>query len=143
MKDMGVVISLPFRFGVEQGVDNLYGGETLVTQDYKTIWKDRVFVACLTLLGERVMRPNYGTGVLNSLFEDETRAADICKTTILSAFTTWLKELSLISVYSSYDSSSGILDITVNYVLPSGEEDTATLRTNTFDQYGSIIREGR
>lgn len=143
MRDLGVVISLPFRFGIEQGVDNLYGGETIVTKDYRSIWKDRVFVACLTAVGERVMLPNYGTEVLDSLFEDETRAATLCRTTISSAFSTWLPDLTLVSVDASYDSSSGVLDIAVNYILPSGEEDSTTLKTNTFDQYGSIVREGR
>ena len=142
MRNLGTVISLPFRFGTEQGVENLYGGSTLATNDYRTIWKDRVFVACLTGLGERVMTPNYGTEVLDSLFEDETRAEALCKETIASAFSTWLPDLTLSEVLAAYDSYSGSLEITVNYILPSGEEDTTSLKTNTFDPYGNIIREG-
>ena len=148
MSDLGVAISFPFRFGVEQGVKGsagsatLYGGATMATNDYRTIWKDRVYVALLTGLGERVMDPTYGTQVTASVFETEDRAALMSKESISSAFGKWLPDLTLRAVAADYDYANGALVIKVDYTLPDETEDTLVFKTTTFDQYGTVIREG-
>lgn len=153
MIDYGVTISVPFRFGVEQGdldggsLRPGTGGALAQNTDERSIWKDRVFIVMLTSVKERAMRPLYGTRVLDSLFDDESSAISNCYSSISAAFTQWLPDLSLKTLDVAYDSDTGQLNINVEYILPSGAIDIASaridsIRTDTFDRYGKIIREG-
>ena len=149
MNDLGTVISLPFRFGNDQGVVESggvvqpgTGGSVISTNDYKLIWKDRVFLALLTSLNERVMRPDYGTSILSTLFETETYAKTECKNSISMAFNEVLVSLNLLEVNVLYSDTSGELGIEVEYSLPDGTIDSLSFMTDTFNRYGELIRKG-
>lgn len=150
MTNYGVAISMPFRFGTEQGVVSNgaltkgTGGALVMTSDYRTIWKDRVFNALLTEVQERVMRPDYGTQVLKSLFDTEEAANAAITTSVQSALSIWLPDLTVKDVTASYDSTYGYLNVDVEYILPDGGQDTLStqIKTATFNQYGNIISTG-
>ena len=139
MTDLGTAISFPFRFGTEQGA--VAGGATIATSDKRVIWKDRVYIALLTGLGERVMDPSYGTRVTLSVFETEDAATVMVKESISEAFHAHLPDLGLRSVVVNYDPTNGILEVKVDYTLPDETEDTLVFKTTTFDQYGTVLRE--
>jgi phage baseplate assembly protein W len=148
-EDYGTVISFPFRFGLEQGVVDSdtaivpgTGGATMTTTDYRVIWKDRVYIAVLTNIGERVMRPTYGTRVLDSVFQTAETAKALVAESIATAFSVNLKPLSLIKVNPSYNENSGELSVNIEYRLPEGIIDSLTVFTDTFNRYGELIRRG-
>lgn len=138
MIDYGTTIALPFRFGVDQSTN---GGSVLKTSDYRKIWKDRVFIAVLTGIRERVMRPDYGTTILQSLFETEEEAIATCQESVSYAFTAWLPDLTLSLLDVTYDTDTGELNISIEYILPNSLTDRFGFTTKTFDQYGTVIRE--
>lgn len=148
MNDLGTAISLPFRFGNEQGalVNGVIpvgtGGAVINTNDYRVIWRDRVYLATLTALGERIMRPYYGTEVLKSLFETEAEAVELCTDSVTSAFSTQLPGLKLTKVGVTYSPDSGQLGLDMEYLLPTGILDSVSFSTDTFNRYGEIIRRG-
>lgn len=139
MIDYGTAIALPFRFGIDQ---DARGGALMSTSDYRKLWKDRVFVAILTSIRERVMNPGYGTYILQSLFDTEEEAVETCQESVSQAFSTWLPDLTLNLLDVTYDTATAELRISIEYTLPSGVQDTLGFTTKTFDQYGTVIREG-
>lgn len=132
-----IAISLPFRFGTEAGVP----GALNTTTDIRYIWRDRVYVAVLTGLKERIMRPDYGTYSLRALFETSDVAAQTLSETISGSFYKWLPKLGLLSVDTSYDTTVDLLYITINYVLPDSTQDQLSFSTSVLDRYGEIIEE--
>lgn len=129
----GSAISLPFNF-------NEFG-EVNYTSEAKKIWQDRVYTAVLTQVGERVMRPGYGTIIQTATFENESVAAEIVDKGVSKAFADYLKDLKLVSVVPFYNAETGVMEITINYSLPTGEADTVKLTTAILSNSGEIIQE--
>ena len=127
------VIALPFSF-------NAFGKVSTTTDD-RVIWKHSVLLVLMTRFGERVMRPDFGTEIGNTLFENEATSIEMLNRTIVIAFNTWLNSLKLIQVNPVFDPSSGSLEISVSYSLPSGQTDEVTLKTALFNRSGDIIQE--
>lgn len=126
-------ITLPFRF------DEF--GSVGYSVDPKKVWQDRVYTAVLTQVGERVMRPGYGTLIHTAVFENASVATSICVKGVSTAFANYLKDLDLIQVKPLYIEESGGLEITIMYRLPSGEEDEVTVKTAVLSRSGDIIEE--
>lgn len=127
------VIALPFKIDEYGRVGN--------TTDARKIWKDRVRLVLLTRFGERVLRPSFGSGVLNTVFEPETVSVEMIKRTVTIAFNEQLNSLNLIEMNSVYDPTTGGLELTVSYKLPSAEVDTVSLKTAIFTRAGDIVQE--
>lgn len=129
----GSAISLPFTF-------NEFG-EVSYTSEPKKIWQDRVYTAVLTQVGERVLRPGYGTIIQAATFENESVAAEIVDKGVSRAFADYLKDLKLVSVVPFYNVETGVLEVTINYSLPTGEADEVKLTTAILNNSGEIIQE--
>jgi hypothetical protein len=127
------VITLPFK------IDSY--GRVANTRDAKQIWRDRVRVVLLTRFGERLLRPSFGSGVLNAVFEPETISLEMIKRTVTIAFNEQLNSLNLIEMNSAYNPTTGGLELTVSYKLPSAELDTVSLKTAIFNRSGDILQE--
>jgi len=127
-------ITLPFSFDVN--------GSVATTIDEKKIIQDRVTAVCMTLLGERVMRPVYGTNARGQVFQNISTIPAAMEQEVSIGFSKWLPYLSLISVESGLDtdSSSIITLVTYNYG-PSTTPVTVSLRTAILDRTGNIISE--
>ena len=95
----------------------------------------------MTRFVERVMRPNYGSLVNQTVFENETLAIEKANTTIREAFSKWLVGLELTSIKPVFDAVQGSLEVSVFYKLPTGEEDTVTLKTAILSSSGDLIQE--
>ncbi len=126
-------ISVPFRF-------NEFGQvESSVTES--KYWKDQILLTIMTRFGERLFRPSFGSGIGDTLFESEDTAAETAVRTLNTAFSTWLPRLVLTEIDPQFDSETGFLEISIQYVLPSGESDTITLNTAILNRTGDIIEE--
>jgi phage baseplate assembly protein W len=94
-------------------------GKISVTSDQSKIWADRVRSVMGTFLRERVMRPEFGTDVPYSVFNTQEAAQQEISTETAQAFSQHLPLLTLDSVSSSFDSYSGVINVTITYKLPN------------------------
>lgn len=126
-------ISFPFKFSAVGGVE--YSTAT------EKIWKDRIAILCLTQLGERVMLPNFGTRVPQSVFENEFDAVEMARSSISEAFAKWMPDLVFVNVTGQLDVDTNQLSLEIYYNNPSGEPNSVTLRTAILTRFGDIIKE--
>lgn len=130
---MGTAIALPFRF-------NEFGQLDTSSNESK-FWKDQVLLTIMTRFGERVMRPDFGSDVSSSLFESLNVASEVAVSSINIAFNTWLPQLRVIEVSPEFNEETSQVEVTIVYVIPSGESDTITLNTAIFNRSGDILQE--
>jgi phage baseplate assembly protein W len=131
-------ISLPFSFGVD-------GGVNISTND-KKIWQDRVVITVMTRLGERVMRPVFGSQVGNLLFENANDAFTLATQIIENTFSSQLPSLKLKDVEGIVDPYDGSLNIEIRYSLTSGsmespQDETVTIKTAILSRAGEVLLE--
>lgn len=111
-------ISLPFS------IDSY--GNVSSTKDQSKIWADKVRSVIGTTVGERIMRPNFGTNIPYSTFNGKELVAEITKQELFSSFSTFLPALRLENVNVTVSEDSYVYaDIT--YTLPNREEMTMTV----------------
>lgn len=130
---MSTAISLPFAFDADGRIGS--------TSDFKKILQDRVVLVVMTSIGERVMRPVYGTNVRSSVFENTKDAITIIKNEVAIGFSTFLPYLYLVNVDISVDVDN-VLNVTINYKYgDSANTETVTVKTATLTQSGNVIAE--
>jgi phage baseplate assembly protein W len=110
---MELTISLPFKL-------NSYGSIN-TTIDYNKIWLDRVLSVVGTAVRERVMQPTIGTYITEVIFDNQDTAQAEIQKELENAFVRQLSNLNLISTQTNFDSSTGVLSITLTYALPNKE----------------------
>jgi len=125
-------IALPFKFTT--------GGEVSYTTDYRKINQDRVIGVVMTLYKERVMNPNFGTASRKAVFETESEAEALLSTEIRAGFTKWLGDLTLNKI-EVLKPETDIIYVTINYSLPTGEDDVINLKYGLFSRSGDVILE--
>lgn len=131
---MPKAISLPFSFDSS--------GAVAYTQDEKKMWQDRVVLVLMTRLGERVMRPTFGSEVKNSLFETEDAAVTMIKKSVAVAFSRWLSQLELLNVTTSVDRVDGFIVLEVGYrYSPRENEQRVKIKTAILSRSGETILE--
>lgn len=120
-------ISFPFAINAR--------GAVAVTTDSRKIWLDRVRAVVSTQIGDRVMRPGFGTDTLNAILGLDDERAPL-ERAIRVAFATFLPALTLTSVGVEMD-NEGVIVTSITYVLPDRHEVTTTV---AFED-GSVIDE--
>jgi phage baseplate assembly protein W len=127
-------ISLPFSF------DSF--GAVGYSSDEKKIWQDRVVMVVMTRLGERIMRPTYGTAVANAVFENVNDSIVLIEQAVRGAFTTFLSPLSLTKVKASVDPIDGyvVIEISYRYNKPENEQ-SLKIKTAIFSRTGELVVE--
>lgn len=130
---MGTAIALPFRFNEFGQVDT--------SSNESKFWKDQVLLTIMTRFGERVMRPDFGSDVSSSLFESLSVASEVAVSSVNIAFNTWLPQLRVVEVSPEFNEETSQVEVTIVYVIPSGESDTITLNTAIFNRSGDILQE--
>lgn len=102
-------ISLPFRF------DGY--GHVATTTDIRRIWADRVRSVIATSMGERLMRPLYGTPTPVHLFRNTDGIETVLDVDLASAFSKWLPRLTYLGMTLD-DDDAGEVTVEVQYSLP-------------------------
>lgn len=127
-------ISLPFSF------NSL--GEVSYTTDEKKIVQDRVVMAVMTKFGERVMRPNYGSDIYRSLFENIEESSDSIVNAVTVCFSTWLSDLELTAVKPQINVDNGSIEVEIEYRRGLIKQTQSIKLTNgLFSRSGDLIRE--
>jgi len=122
MADINVsesTITLPFKI-------NEFG-KVATNNSQERIWADRVRSAIGTSLGERVMRPGYGTSISDIVLGDAERGAEILKDQVQLAFTRDLSLLKLESTDVSFSETSSAMTVEIVYSLPNQQVQTVTM----------------
>lgn len=127
-------IVLPFQFDVN--------GSIATTTDVGKIWQDRVIITVMTSIGERVMRPTFGSDAPKTVGESITDALSLIKQSVEVAFSRWLTALSLIEVTGYIDPTDGYLvaQITYNYRAQNLTQ-TVKIKTAILSRSGDVIQE--
>lgn len=125
-------ISLPFAFNA--------AGEIAYTTDLKKIIQDRVVLAVMTQLQERVMRPNFGSNVYDSLFENQSAAESLVNQAVAGCFASWFPYLNLRSVKAGLVDE--VLEFDVYYSKGKGNEiEAVNVKTSLLTRAGDTIKE--
>lgn len=128
-------ISLPFSFSSSSGGISY-------SEDPQKIWQDRVVLVVMTIFGERVMRPSFGSDAKYGSFENVDDAIVMTKQTVASAFFTWLQELNFVDLTGSIEPSDQSLVLLVSYKVGTGDQIyTTKVKTSVFSRAGELILE--
>lgn len=100
-------ISLPFSFNST--------GAISYSEDPQKIWQDRVVLTVMTLFGERVMRPGFGSLAKFGGFENTQDAVVLIKQAISIAFSKWLPDLSFVDAIAVSNTDDNYLELTIRY----------------------------
>lgn len=126
-------ITMPFA------LDN--AGGIAYTESLEKIWQDRVLLAVMTNLGDRVMRPTFGGTIGAALFENVNDAIILIRQSVQVTFGKWLDQLTLLSVAGSIGSDNYLI-IEIFYNLKnSSQEQSVTIKTAILSRSGDIILE--
>jgi phage baseplate assembly protein W len=112
-------IALPFA------IDSY--GKVNVTDQQPKLWADRVRSVIGTAIGERVMRPEFGSEIPYADFKTADDASAQIEQTVLNSFQVQLSKLRLQSVTTSLDEYTGTVNVTIVYALPNQDLVTTTL----------------
>jgi phage baseplate assembly protein W len=106
-----VAVSLPFSISEF--------GTVATTSSQEKIWADRVRSAVGTAVGERVLRPDYGTEIAANTFNTLEAAAESLKQEVELAFSRDLRLLKLLSTKVTTDEAESTLEAEITYSLPN------------------------
>jgi phage baseplate assembly protein W len=125
-------ISYPFTLNVF--------GETTSTTDQKKIYTDRVLTLLSTSIGERPMRPTYGTNLGLAMFENQGIAEVAIPAAIRSAISTWLPALTVNEINIKNFNDGGKVEVELLLTFPDYTTGTITVRSVTLNPDASTTR---
>lgn len=115
-------------------------GVVNVTENQTKIFQDRVLTLLSTAVGERPMRPTYGTDVARAMFENQSDAKKAIDQAIRTAISTWIPEVDVDSVKVNTFDDSGKVGVEVNIILPDFTSTTVNVLSTTLNPNGSTTR---
>ena len=104
-------ISLPFRISPD--------GNIAFTTDQSRIWADRVKSGLGTIIGERVLRSDFGSEIPMLALDTTTSLTDSITEQINTLFNALFPTLVLSGVSVELEETNGYANITVEYTLPN------------------------
>lgn len=111
-----LALSYPFR------LDDY--GNIATTVDQTKIWADRVRSVIGTVIGERVMRPTFGTKVAYASWETRTAMETIVRKEIERGFYLLLPLLTVVDITFDFNDTENIVSASITYELPDKREST-------------------
>jgi phage baseplate assembly protein W len=93
-------------------------GKVTSTTSQEKIYQDRVLTLLSTAIGERPMRPSYGTNVGAAMFENQDNIEAAINQAIRSAIGIWIPELTVEQVNVITFLEDGRVSVELNVTLP-------------------------
>jgi phage baseplate assembly protein W len=115
-------------------------GKTTSTTDQRKIYQDRVLTLLSTAVGERPMRPTYGTNMAVAMFENQGKVEDAINQAIRSAVSTWIPELTVEKINVKNFLDTGAVTVEVNVTLPDFTADSITVVSTTLNPDATTTR---
>jgi phage baseplate assembly protein W len=118
-------VKYPFSFDVR--------GNVVMTTSQQEIWANRVYLGVSTAIGERVMRPTYGTSISETLFDTQSAVEENLRKDISSLFANEFSLLVLNDVTVSFDQGTSTLTADINYTIPNQTEQSVSVGVVTIN----------
>ena len=99
-------------------------GNIAITGDSNKIWADRVRSVIGTVIGERVMRPTFGSKVAFAAFATRTSMEEIVRREVERGFYLNLPLLTLIDITFDFNESENLVSANITYELPDKKQST-------------------
>jgi phage baseplate assembly protein W len=115
-------------------------GKTASTTDQRQIYQDRVLTLLSTAVGERPMRPTYGTNIATAMFENQGNVEKAINDAIRSAISKWIPELTVNNIFLKGFLDTGAVNVELNVSLPDFIEDNITVVTTTLNPDATTTR---
>lgn len=115
-------------------------GKTSSTEDQRKIYQDKVLTLLSTAVGERPMRPTYGTNIAVAMFENQGNVDAAINQAIRSAISTWIPELTVKAIKVTGFLDSGAVGVELNVTLPDFQEDQIRVVTTTLNPDATTTR---
>jgi phage baseplate assembly protein W len=116
-------MSLPFR------IDGY--GRVASTSDPSKMWADRVRAVLMTSLGERIMRPMFGSTLTDEVYDIMDEVPELTFSAVSQAFADFLPRLDFNDVIVVEESEEeGIVSLEITYTLPDLLQDPVTQTVN-------------
>jgi phage baseplate assembly protein W len=115
-------------------------GKTTSTTNQKKVYQDRVLTLLSTAVGERPMRPNYGTNIGTAMFENQGKVEKAVNDAIRSAMSKWLPELTVNKINIVGFLDTGAVTVEINVTLPDFTEDSITVVSTTLNPDATTTR---
>ena len=133
-RNLPSAISLPFQFDAT--------GSIASSTNIGKIWEDRVIITVMTSIGERVMRPSFGSDAPKTVGESINDALALIRQSVGVAFSRWLTALTLLQVTGEIDPTDGylVVGIKYNYVAQNLTQ-TIKIKTAILSRSGDVIQE--
>lgn len=108
-----VETALTFPFSIDDY------GNVLYTTNQQEIWAARVKSVVGTVLGERVMRPTFGTDMKTVFFNTRDAAEETIKKEVTRVFASYLPLLTLEETSVEFSEFSSEANVLITYTLPN------------------------
>jgi phage baseplate assembly protein W len=115
-------------------------GKTASTTNQRKIYQDRVLTLLSTAIGERPMRPTYGTNIGVAMFENQGNVEKAINDAIRSAISKWIPELTVNKINIIGFLDTGAVSVELNLTLPDFIEDSITVVTTTLNPDATTTR---
>jgi phage baseplate assembly protein W len=115
-------------------------GKTTSSTNQKKIYQDRVLTLLSTAVGERPMRPTYGTNIATAMFENQGKVEKAINDAIRSAVSKWLPELTVNKINIVGFLDTGAVTVEINITLPDFTEDSITIVSTTLNPDATTTR---
>lgn len=109
-----IALSYPFR------LDDY--GNIATTADSNKIWADRVRSVIGTVIGERVMRPTFGSKVAFAAFATRTAMEDIVRREVERGFYLHLPLLTVLDITFEFNETENVVSANITYELPDKKQ---------------------
>lgn len=115
-------------------------GKTTSTTDQRKIYQDRVLTLLSTAVGERPMRPTYGTNIAAAMFENQGKVEEAINQAIRTAISTWIPELTVKNIKFVGFLDTGAVSVELNVSLPDFQEDEIKVVSTTLNPDATTTR---
>lgn len=115
-------------------------GKTTSTEDQRKIYQDKVLTLLSTAVGERPMRPTYGTNIAAAMFENQGKIEDAINQAIRSAISSWIPELTVKNIKVVGFLDNGAVNVELNVTLPDFQEDEIRVVSTTLNPDATTTR---
>jgi phage baseplate assembly protein W len=115
-------------------------GKTTSTTNQRKIYQDRVLTLLSTAVGERPMRPTYGTNIGIAMFENQGNVEKAINDAIRSAISKWIPELTVNNITVVGFLDTGAVTVELNVSLPDFIEDSITVVSTTLNPDATTTR---
>ena len=115
-------------------------GKVTCSTDQRKIYQDKVLTLLSTAVGERPMRPTYGTNIATAMFENQGKIEEAINQAIRTAISNWIPELSVEKINIKGFLDDGAVSVEVNVTLPDFVEASITVVSTTLNPDATTTR---